>query len=62
MTAERSDRFHLIVGLVTPNGFTTSHPQDRPRCFETQSLTFRSSELQNGGYSPSPLLMTHYIL
>ena len=27
-TAERGARFHPTVGSVTPNGFTTSHPQD----------------------------------
>jgi hypothetical protein len=26
-TAERGACFHPTVGLVTPNGFTTSHPQ-----------------------------------
>jgi hypothetical protein len=60
-TAERGARFHPTVGSATPNGFTTSHPRARPRCFETQSLTSRSSEVQDEGYSPSPLLMTHCI-
>jgi hypothetical protein len=26
-TAERGGRFHPTVGLVTPSGFTTSHPR-----------------------------------
>jgi hypothetical protein len=26
-TAERGARFHPTVGLVTPDGFTTSHPR-----------------------------------
>jgi hypothetical protein len=26
-TAERGARFHPTIGLATPNGFTTSHPQ-----------------------------------
>jgi hypothetical protein len=26
-TAERGARFHPTVGIVTPSGFTTSHPQ-----------------------------------
>jgi hypothetical protein len=46
---------------MTPNGFTTSHPQARPRGFETQSPTSRSSEVKDEGYSPSPLLKTHCI-
>jgi hypothetical protein len=58
MTVEEGARFHPTVGSTTPNGFTTSHPRARPRCFETQSLTSRSSEVQDEGYSPSPLLMT----
>jgi hypothetical protein len=57
-TAERGARFHPTVGSATPKGFTTSHPRARPRCFETQSLTSRSSEVQDEGYSPSPLLIT----
>jgi hypothetical protein len=27
-TAEKGARFHPIVGLATPNRFTTSHPRD----------------------------------
>jgi hypothetical protein len=60
-TAERGSCFPPTVGSVTPNGFITSHPRGRPRCFETQSLTSRLSEVKDEFYSPSSLLMTHYI-
>jgi hypothetical protein len=53
-TAERGARFHPTVGSVTPNGFTTSHPRARPRCFEIQSPTSSSTEVKDEGYSPSP--------
>jgi hypothetical protein len=36
-TAERGARFHPIVGLGTPSGFTTSHPQDDTMMRETAS-------------------------
>jgi hypothetical protein len=53
-TAERGARFHPIVGSVTPNEFTTSHPRARPRCYVIQSLTSISMEVKDEGYSPSP--------
>ena len=53
-TAERGAHFHPTVGSVTPNGFTTIHPQARPRCFEIQSPTSSSTEIKDEGYSPSP--------
>jgi hypothetical protein len=32
-TAERGARFHPTVGVVTPNGFTTSHPRAETTMF-----------------------------
>jgi hypothetical protein len=34
-TAERGARFHPTVGVVTPNGFTTSHPRAETTMSET---------------------------
>jgi hypothetical protein len=59
--AERGAHFHPTIGSVIPTGFTTSHPQARPRCFETQSPTSSSTKVKDEGYSSSPLLMTLYI-
>jgi hypothetical protein len=53
-TAERGACFHPTIGSVTPNGFTTSHPRGRPRCFEIQSPTSSSTKFKDEGYSPSP--------
>jgi hypothetical protein len=60
-TTERGAHFHPTIVSTIPNGFTTSDPRARPRCFETQSLTSHSLEVQDEGYFPSPLLMTHRI-
>jgi hypothetical protein len=44
-TAERGARFHPTVGVVTPNGFTTSHP----RAETTMSWDLRLSVCQCPG-------------
>jgi hypothetical protein len=61
VTAERGARFHPTIGSVIPIGFSTSHPRAGPRCFETQYSTSHSLEVEDEGYSPSPLLMNHCI-
>ena len=42
VTAERGARFHLTVGVATPDGFTTSHP----RAETTMLLRLRLSVCQ----------------
>jgi hypothetical protein len=54
VTVERGARFQPTIVSVTPNGFTTGHPELKPKSFEIQSLSYRSTEVRDKGYSSSP--------